>query len=233
MLPFALRQVARQRRVEVELVLSTHGFVADPEVVASFRESTDIALTELQSPADLSFGSVLNQAADHASGDVYLKMDDDDWYGRDFTLDLLLAREYSGAEVVGCPPEFIFVEPLWLTTRRRGVTEQYRPVVAGGTMMVDRHLFRALGGFRDTRKYVDAGLLTATTDAGGSVFSSHGLGYVLRRTDQGHTWDPGLGYFVARRRCVGQWHGFRPSRLVDADPIDLPTRPARSADALT
>jgi len=70
--------------------------------------------------------------------------------------------------------------------------------------MVDRHIFRAVGGFRETRKYVDRALLDAVRNAGGSVFRSHGLGYVLRRAGQGHTWDPGLGYFVTRGRSWQQ-----------------------------
>jgi len=130
--PFALRQVAGQPRADIEPVLVTHGFAADPAELARFREQTSIWLTAVAAPTQMPFGAVLNRAADHASGELFLKLDDDDWYGRDFVLALLLAREYSGAEIVGCPPEFTFIEPLWLTTRRREVTEQYRPVVAGG-----------------------------------------------------------------------------------------------------
>jgi GT2 family glycosyltransferase len=158
---------------------------------------------------------------------VLLKMDDDDWYGPDFVTDLLLARDYSGADVVGCPPEFMFVEPLWVTVRRRDATEQYRPVVAGGTMMVSREAFGAVGGFRDTHKYVDANLFRAVRAAGGSIYRSHGLNYLLRRRSGGHTWEPGLGYFVSRARSWQQWRGFRPSPLLDDDPDDRPARTTR------
>ena len=84
------------------------------------RRSTAVA-----APTDRSFGNVLNDGARRASGDVLLKMDDDDWYGPDFVTDLLLARDYSGADLVGCPPEFLFVEPLWVTVRR---TRRHRAV---------------------------------------------------------------------------------------------------------
>jgi hypothetical protein len=113
---------------------------------------------------------------------------------------------------------------LWLTVRRQDATEAFRPVVAGGTMLIDRGTFVAVGGFRETRKFVDAGLLAAVREAGGSVYRSHGHGYVLRRGAQGHTWDPGLGYFVRRKLSWHQWRGFRPSPLLDADTVDLPTR---------
>ncbi len=219
---FALRQVARQRAARVELVLVTHGFTADPAELDAFRAGSGMPLTVLEAPADQVFGSILNSAGRAASGDVLLKMDDDDWYGRDFVADLLLARSYSGADVVGTPPEFTYVEPLRTTVRRQDATEAYRPIVAGGTMLVDRGTFTAVGGFRETRKFVDAGLLAAVRDAGGTVYRSHGHGYVLRRGAQGHTWDPGLGYFVSRRLSWHQWRGFRPSPLLDPDEADRP-----------
>jgi hypothetical protein len=223
----ALRQVGRQRGADVELVLATHGFEADASVVRSFTASTGVPVTSLAAPAEDSFGRLLNAAAARAGGDVLLKMDDDDWYGPDFVSDLLLARDYTGADVVGCPPEFMFVEPLWVTVRRRDATEQYRPVVAGGTMMVSREAFGAVGGFRDTRKYVDANLFRAVRAAGGTIYRSHGLNYLLRRQAGGHTWEPGLGYFVSRGRSWQQWRGFRPSPLLEPDPTDRPARTTR------
>jgi hypothetical protein len=219
--PFALRQVARQRGVDLELVLVTHGFTAAEADLGAFRAS-GVPLTVIEAPAREAFGAILNTAAAAAGGDVLLKMDDDDWYGRDFVSDLLLARSYSGADIVGTPPEFTYLEPLDATVRRQDATEAYRPIVAGGTMLVDRGTFRAVGGFRETRKFVDAGLLSAVRDAGGSVYRSHGHGYVLRRGAQGHTWDPGLGYFVSRKLSWQQWRGFRPSPLLDPDDVDLP-----------
>jgi hypothetical protein len=225
MLSFALRQLARQRHADFEVVLVTHGFDADPGALSSFRDSCSAPLTTFTADPSTLFGEVLNLAADRAGGDVLLKMDDDDWYGPEFVSDLLLARSYTGAEIVGCPPEFTFVEPLWLTTRRPDDTEVYRPFVAGGTMLIDRGAFRSLGGFRHTRKYVDANLLSAVMNAGGSVYRTHGLSYVLRRGPHGHTWDPGLGYFVTSKRAPEQWRGFRPSALLETSSADLPAKP--------
>lgn len=50
----------------------------------------------------------------------------------------------------------------------------------------------------------------------------HGLGYVLRRGQRGHTWDPGVDYFVDPKRAAQQWEGFHPSALLAADPLDMP-----------
>jgi hypothetical protein len=230
-LDFALRQIGRQRDVDLEVVLAAHGHEPDPRVLAELASSTGLRVTCLTAPARQPFGQVLNDAAGRAQGDVLLKMDDDDWYGPDFVSDLLLARSYSGADVVGTPPEFIYVEPLDLTVHRRDFTERYHSVVAGGTIMVSRQTHQAVGGFRPTmQRAVDLGFLKAVSASGGSVYRTHGHSYLLRRSPSGHTWDPGLGYFVSRARTLQQWRGLRPSPLFEPDQTDTP-RTAAAANA--
>jgi len=71
---------------------------------------------------------------------------------------------------------------------------------------------------RRMRRYVDASLQQAVTAAGGVVHRAHGQGYVLRRASAGHTWDPGVGYFLSRARVADRWRGFRPSPVLVAAP---------------
>ena len=106
--------------------------------------------------------------------------------------DLLLARGYSGAELVGMPDDVYYLEPSDETVRLGQPTEVYRQFVAGGTLMVERGLLREVGGFRSVRRHVDAELIAAVRAAGGATYRTHGLGYVLRRTDSGHTWEADL-----------------------------------------
>ena len=80
-------------------------------------------------------------------------------------------------------------------------------------MLLDRTLLREVGGFRSVRRHVDAQLIAAVRDAGGAVYRTHGLGYVMRRTASGHTWDADLDDLVAR--AVQTWPGFRPGRLME------------------
>jgi hypothetical protein len=227
-LAFALRQVGRQRDVRLELVLATHGHDPDGRVLDQARERYGLSMTTLAVAEQEPFGALLNRAAERAQGDVLLKMDDDDWYGPDFVSDLLMARQCSGADITGAMAEFVYVEPLDLTVRRRDATESYRPIVAGGTMMLSRDALASVGGFRPMRRHVDAGLLSAVRAAGGSVYRTHGHGYLLRRGSGGHTWDPGLPYFVSRSRTAGQWRGFRPSALLEAAAEDAPGSPDRA-----
>ena len=164
---------------------------------------------------------MLHAAATAASGDVVLKMDDDDWYAPDVVADLLLARAYSGAELVGMPDDVYYLEPTDETVRLGQPSEVYRQFVAGGTLMVDRGLLREVGGFRTVRRHVDAELIAAVRAAGGATYRTHGLGYVLRRTDSGHTWQADLDDLRARAAQVTP--GFRPGRLMELSTAERTT----------
>ncbi|HET9419600.1 MAG TPA: glycosyltransferase [Nocardioides sp.] len=226
MLEFAVDQVARQRGVDaLELVLAPHGFAVDEGTVRD-RLGPDTTLRITPQPEDTIFGEVLDAAARAADGDVILKMDDDDWYAPDAVADLLRARAYSGADLVGMPPEFHYLEERDLTVRRGHPSERYATFVAGGTMMVDRSVLREVGGFRPVRKYVDAQLLEAVLAAGGAIYRTHGLGYLLRRTSSGHTWQVDLDYLLDPDRVAATYEGFRPSRLMGH--ISKPSSRSRS-----
>jgi hypothetical protein len=123
--------------------------------------------------ADAIFGDVLNAGLAAAGGELVVKMDDDDWYGPDFLLDLLLARHYSGAEVVGTTAEFVYLTASNRTVRRNKPTEVAARSVAGGTMLLGRDHLRSLGGFRRVRRFVDASLLSAVHATGGTVYRAH------------------------------------------------------------
>ncbi|MCD4523845.1 hypothetical protein [Nocardioides sp. cx-173] len=222
MLDFALRQVARQRGVEsLELVLAPHGFAPDPARVRDLLPAS-IALQIVPATAQTVFGDVLAAASDAASGDLVLKMDDDDWYAPDLVADLLRARAYSGAQLVGTQSELHYLAEPDLTVKRGYPSELYAVFVAGGTMLIERGLLREVGGFRSVRKFVDAQLLDAVLRSGAAVYRTHGLGYVLRRNATGHTWQADLDYLLDPAHVERTWPGFRPSRLLEADAADVP-----------
>jgi hypothetical protein len=216
----ALAQMARQREAEVEVVLGLHGVARDEvrEAVAS----CPLPVTCVEADAAVPFGEVLNRAAALAGGDWLAKWDDDDWYGPDHLADLVRAATYSGADVVGTTAEFFYLEPLDATIRRTTFatgaaypSEVWADHVAGGTIALPRSRFRELGGFPALPRAVDREFLKAAGAAGARIYRTHGLGYMLRRGVGGeHTWQLPLGHFL--KVAVNQWHGFRPSLLMEA-----------------
>jgi hypothetical protein len=221
MVSFALDQIARQRGAGLEVVLALHGVPKGHPDVAAAIAAFEGPLTVFEADRRAVFGEVLNDAASRASGSFLLKMDDDDWYGPDFLADLLLAHAYSGAQVVGTVPEFVYLSSIDVTVHRHQITEQITSFVAGGTILVERSAFQAVGGFRPLPRSVDTQFQEALQAAGGQIYRTHGLGYILRRGPAAnHTWQEPLGTFLQRNRR--QWRGFRPNALMALDGSPLP-----------
>jgi glycosyltransferase involved in cell wall biosynthesis len=219
-LDFAMRQLARQQDVELQVVLGTHGWTVPEDEVRARLQGHDVVVRPHDK--DAFFGDVLNDAATVADGDVLLKVDDDDWYSPHAIHDLLLARRYTGAEVVGMPSEFVYLEELGVTARRNHPTEIHNRFVAGGTIMIDRHVLRSVGGFRRVRRFVDAQLLNAVEASGGRIYRTHGLGYVLRRTASGHTWQSDPESFRKPEILEREWPGFHAPLELVIEEGDLP-----------
>lgn len=217
----ALDQLSRQSWEGLEAVVVLHGFDAGlPEV----RRAIERYPRELQVrsvPADMVFGDVLNAGVTAAAGDFVCKMDDDDWYGRHHIRDLVHAKEFSSAVLVGAQVEFVYLESLDITTRRPPLGEQYSDHVAGGTMLLGRDELREIGGWRPVHRAVDRCLLQAVQAAGGLIYRSHGQNYVMHRHSDadshgGHTWNPEDSVFL--QSVAEQWDGFRPPPQIEPPP---------------
>jgi hypothetical protein len=211
---FALKQIGHQRDVDLEVILTLHGMPADlPEIKGPVAEF-DRPITVVEVPDGVSFGDALNRGAARSSGRFVAKWDDDDWYSPDFLADMLLASSYTGAELVGCMAQFVYLAQIDLTIFR-AVRSEWNGMVSGGTFVLERSAFDAVGGFPPVPRYVDAALLDVLTAAGARIYRTHGLGYALHRRAVGHTWNQPVTYFL--RAAALQWRGRRFSSFVEAD----------------
>lgn len=190
------------RRVEV--VVAVHG--GDPQNLPT-PDVGDLDLTVIATPADRSLGHALACASRAATGELLSKMDDDDHYGPDHLLDLVLARHVSGAPVVGKSSTVVHVESLDTTVRRViGTPESTVHRVAGGTILVGAQELLSLGGWADVPRAVDSALMRAATSRGARIYRPHDIGYLyVRHADEGHTWSADAGHFLANAR--EQWLG--------------------------
>ncbi|MEV1287842.1 glycosyltransferase [Micromonospora sp. NPDC049679] len=201
----AMAAIEKQTYPNLEIVLCLHGVELPRElrdVVA--RCSRHVELLNL--PADRGFGEAIGEATARARGSLVTKFDDDDTYGPEHVWDLVLARHHSGAAMVGKSAEFVYLQTLDTTVRRAaGRPEAYVQVVAGGTMLISRGDLEQVGGWRPVPRSIDRGLIDRVRRAGGLIYRTHPLGYVYHRRSDGHTWDPGLEYFL--RDSGMQWTG--------------------------
>ncbi len=226
-LPWALANLARQTYPNRELILGLHGDDF-PGVEARLAKIPGPARV-VRAPREEPLGAVLNALAATARGPLLAKMDDDDLYGPDHLRDLVLAREYSGAALVGKWLEFLYLADSDATIQwRNGESERYQTTsLAGPTLLLSRADLERAGGFRPLPRRVDLALVEDVVRGGGRVYRTHGAGFLMIRHGEGHTWDAedaGDDRFLARADRV--WPGFHPARAgVEPLPRPHPARP--------
>ena len=202
-LAMALANVARQRYPRLELVLALHG--PGFEDAAAARAAAGLAhpVTVLRVGGECPLGAVLNMATAAAAGPLLAKMDDDDVYGAEHLWDLVLAREYSGAALVGKFPATVYLARRDRTVRRRRVPgETWSRSITGGAMLIGRAALERAGGWRPLRRHVDAALVEDVARGGGGVYRTHDAGYILVRHGEGHTWEADDAVFLAQAETV-------------------------------
>ncbi len=216
---YALDSVARQTYPNLELVLALHGegFGNIARQLSELR----YPVTVLRTPASEPLGAVLNAATEASGGTLLTKMDDDDVYGADHVWDLVLAREYSGAQLVGKFREFVYLACSDCTINSpAGSNECYKTKdLAGGTLLISRDDLARAGGGRRAPRHVDAALWDDVIRAGGRLYRTHGAGFMLVRHGQRHTWEMSDDYFLAQADHVSA--GWSPA-LAGIDDLNLP-----------
>ena len=176
--------VAAQAYPNLELVLALHG---DGFPTAPVLSSPPVRIVRVDRGQPL--GGVLAAAAAAASGELLAKMDDDDCYGPEHLLDLVLGHAYSGAVLVGKGLEFVYLAKADRTIRcGRWRAERYSCDLAGGGLLIARRDLQDLGGWRPLPVGVDQALAADVAAAGGGVYRTHGAGFVLVRHGRGHAW---------------------------------------------
>ena len=219
-----LDALAAQTYQDLEIIVGLHGCAAPPALTEWAATATrPVSIVEI--PPDVDFGTALGLATARASGTLVTKVDDDDTYGPEHVWDLVLARHYSGATLVGKGAEFVHLEERDLTIRRAaGAAESYAELVAGGTILVGRGDLEAVGGWRPVPRSVDLGLITRVKAAGGLVYRTHPFGYVYHRRASGHTWDPGEAYFLDA--ATARWPGLPPYAEFGVQHTDMSASPS-------
>ena len=187
-LEHAMRQLSGLRYPRLEVVVGAHGDRVDPAHVWDLLQEVPFPATVVAVDGSATLGQALQACSDRAEGALITKMDDDDHYGPEHIWDLVLARQYSGAQVVGKALDWIHLESDDVTAFRPVyAAEKYAGFVAGGTMLISRADLAAVGGWRPVPKSVDRALLDRVLADGGLVYRTHGLGYVYVRRGEGHT----------------------------------------------
>lgn len=185
-LAHALAQARSQNYPYLQIVVAVHS--DEPVDVRALMDGWTGDWVAIGVPRHLSLGQVLHEASMRAEGDLISKMDDDDYYSPDHIWDLVLARMYSGAEVVGKALDHIYLAEQDLTVFRPTYgAEKYADFVAGGTILISAGDLAQVGGWRPVPRSVDRALLDAVIRSGGLIYRTHGVGYTYVRHGSSNT----------------------------------------------
>ncbi|MCE2528769.1 MAG: glycosyltransferase [Acidimicrobiia bacterium] len=192
----ALEMVTRQTYPRLQLVLALHGdgFPAVVDLAGAGH-----AVEMVRVPADAPMGSALNAAVAVSGGLLLTRFDDDGIYGPEHIWDLVLAREHSGAEIVGKGAEFVYLSGPDRTIHRfvgEGEAFSAGDRLAGGTLMVSRHDLYEAGGWRRLPRAVGLALTEDIRRDGGSVYRTHGFGYMMVRHARDQAAKPPDAHFL-------------------------------------
>ena len=188
----ALSNVARQRYGPLELVLALHGEGFVDAAVDRAIAQLDMPVTVRRVDGSAPLGLVLRIATHAASGDFIAKMDDDDVYDGFHIGDLMTAREYAGADLVGKCREVNYLADSDQTVEvQRGMGERYSLHVTGGALLMARRDLYRFGGWRRIPRHVDSALADDVLRGGGTIYRTHGAGYLYIRhgRQHGHAWE--------------------------------------------
>jgi len=221
-LEHGIAQVARQNYEPRELVVCLHGDEFAPGTSERVRSLYKAALKRrgsghalatgecqvIRVDGELTLGDALNAGVETAKGELVTKMDDDDYYSTEHLWDLVLALEYSGADLVGKGAEFVYLQWIDLTMRRfMGDGESDHPRLAGGAMMARKAPLQEIGGWPSRSRGEDTWIVRNFKKAGRGTYRTHGFGYILNRHGQGHTWNTYVDYFLIQSQR--EWRGLR------------------------
>jgi hypothetical protein len=221
-LEHGIAQVARQNYEPRELVVCLHGDDFGPGTSERVRSLYKAALKRrgsghalaagecqvIRVDGELTLGDALNAGVETANGELVTKMDDDDYYSTEHLWDLVLALEYSGADLVGKGAEFVYLQWIDLTMRRfMGDSESDHPRLAGGAMMARKAPLQEIGGWPSRSRGEDTWIVRNFKKAGRGTYRTHGFGYILNRHGQGHTWNTYVDYFLIQSQR--EWRGLR------------------------
>lgn len=181
---------ARQRDVQVQLVLLTHGFVADEsELQAAARDLGLADLVVLAADASTTLGTNLNTMVAASDGDLVAKFDDDDLYGDHYLIDAAHAVDYSGADLVGKQARFLYLASRNATVLQYPHHEhRWTDLVGGPTMVAPRHTFTE-HPFEDRTLGEDTTFQRSLLAAGGRIYSADRFNFIqVRGGSHAHTW---------------------------------------------
>ena len=200
---FAIENYRNQVYGEKELLLVLNNAIFDVgSIEVQTKDLHDVRIVQIEESVTL--GESLNRGVEEASGCYIAKMDDDDYYGENYLSDMMLAADFSGADILGKGTYFVHMKAGNKTALRSVASQhEFTEFVAGATLTGRREVLREIR-FPECTRGEDSSLLAKASKAGCRIYSADAFNIlVVRGTDhQRHTWDIGDSDFLKNCRNI-------------------------------
>jgi len=156
-------------------------------------------------PEETTLGACLNAGVAAAQGNLFAKMDDDDYYGENYLVDSVHALNYSDADCVGKETYFTYAEGLdQIFMRSPGREHRYTQFVIGTTLVGKTSLFPEIL-FGDRRVGEDTVFLKRLAKAGKKVYSHSPYNYFkfYGKSLDRHTWKIEPDEYLGKATLMG------------------------------
>lgn len=140
-----IENINQQAHVNLQVVLVTHGFLLSSEETKELynriNKSIELEIVHINEEAPL--GVCLNAAIKHIKYDYVAKMDDDDFYFKNYLIDAWIASKYSGADLVGKLTSYTFLEnSKIIIMKHKNTHRRYNNFVMGATFFAKSSLMK-------------------------------------------------------------------------------------------
>ncbi|WP_060518653.1 glycosyltransferase [Pseudomonas sp. NBRC 111134] len=189
-----VENMTRQSHPNCELVLVLQDFsTAEKEELITKLKQSPSTLKRIEviindSP-DTTLGERFNHAATMAKGEYIAKMDDDDFYFKNYLSDMLIPFTFGNYGMVGKKELYMYLsESQQLVKRFSGMKHQEVDFVAGPTFVIKRSVFDAIK-FQPTNTGEDSSFIKALLASGSKIYASDSFNFVqFRGKSTNHTW---------------------------------------------
>ena len=186
---FVIENYRKQVYAEKELLLVLNNAIFDVQSIeAQMKDLHNVRIVQVDGRVTL--GVSLNRGVEEASGDYIAKMDDDNYYGENYLSDMMLAADFSGAEILGKGTYFVHMKASNITALRSVASQhEFTDFVAGATLTARRDVLREIP-FPDRTRGEDSNLLKEASKAGCRIYSADVYNFLaLREVEHSkHTW---------------------------------------------
>lgn len=200
---------SRQRNVDIELLIGSHGFKLDTSEVAKIASKYGVRSYSVHYfNKNCTLGENLNSLIDIANGDIISKFDDDDYYGEHYLFDSVQALKFTGADLVGKQARYmkIYSDNLFILNAEKN-EHIFADFIAGPTITGYAESFSKVR-FKPTNRGEDTDFLRRATQQGIRIYASDRFNFVQVRNHQDeHTWQIETDEILATSRVVAYDQG--------------------------